>query len=776
MQSHAADSWEYTTTKLKNPFGRSNIVAYEGEGTEASPYLIHNEAELRALNDVVENQETTAGQLYRLASDIFMSNQAMLSIGTKDKPFLGTFDGNGHVIQGMQAESGYLFHYLNGTVKNLTLIDYTTSANVASSIACFVGANGKGEAHIKNCCVNGVIEAYAVLDGEYKVQASGICHEVYPGSSVENSYFKGCITVHAQTKGGETVSEYPHAYVGGIANAIMSSSDATAYGTIQNCYSSFSYTADGTFDTSSLVNGIASTNSDKAQNCYFVSNEVLEPEDCEVVTEVALLNCPLGEQWHLSGSALYRPVVKGTKIYEGKYCGGNTIMHFDAIAGDTPTDNTITNLTLEDQNDHTIWNIPNAAVYLPEKNIDTIANGILISGMDFSYIPHPEAESTMGCMRYTLKNLSEGWHTLCTPGAILISDLPEGCQLKVCGTLNDNSINAVEVDSVPAGVPCLIYVPEKYGNIEIIMKGRLVDAPLKSMESSSLMGTFKKKNLFGVALTCDGNKFTYLTDAVALPFTAWIENTSSDVSIIDYLLLDEQSNNLGSLLEHYKGKEIKTKLKRSIHTGGWNTLCLPFDMTGNEVASTFGSDAKLETLSTVTYDLNNDAYTFKFSKVTEIEAGKPYLLHTSTAGNLYDIGAKTLGNTITDVHTEAITGTGTTTVEMKGALSKHVIADTEETNAYFLQGDKLYHVVESNPIYMNAFRCWFSISSTDSQPVNMKLARIEHADGTVTSLQSIEATGSSYGDSNTVHDLFGRKTQAAKNKLLIIGNKKGIIK
>lgn len=120
---------------------------FEGEGTEASPYLIKTIDDLKALaylvnsNDRslrpggtskdVENESYYAvahGKFYKLASDIDFSayKGSFTPIGTKDYRFAGTFDGDGHTITGFKIEN-YAYDYAGlfgiigatGTVKNL---------------------------------------------------------------------------------------------------------------------------------------------------------------------------------------------------------------------------------------------------------------------------------------------------------------------------------------------------------------------------------------------------------------------------------------------------------------------------------------------------------------------------------------------------------------------------------------------------------------------------------------------------------------------------------
>ena len=104
-----------------------SISDMKGAGSQESPYLIGSEADLRLFQQTVE-QGGGVDKYYKLTADIDMSEQPMPAIGPQANPFQGTFDGNGHSINGLVTKNGYLFHYLQGTVKNLPLLDYTGKA------------------------------------------------------------------------------------------------------------------------------------------------------------------------------------------------------------------------------------------------------------------------------------------------------------------------------------------------------------------------------------------------------------------------------------------------------------------------------------------------------------------------------------------------------------------------------------------------------------------------------------------------------------------------
>ena len=69
----------------------------KGEGTEESPYQITNAEELKWFRDTVNSGKANIHA--RLLRDIDLKNVIWEPIGTKDKPYTGTFDGNAYTIR-----------------------------------------------------------------------------------------------------------------------------------------------------------------------------------------------------------------------------------------------------------------------------------------------------------------------------------------------------------------------------------------------------------------------------------------------------------------------------------------------------------------------------------------------------------------------------------------------------------------------------------------------------------------------------------------------------
>ena len=812
-----------------------SISDMKGSGTQEAPYLIGSEADLRNFQKTMETEDSE-GKYYKLTADIDMSEQAMPAIGPQKNPFQGTFDGNGHSINGLVTGEGYLFHYLQGTVKNLTLLDYKGKADKTgnvTSIACFVGGSADGgvskPGYIKNCYVSGNIEAYRssyALD--YDVRATGLCLNIYEPSTMENCYFKGNIKVSSKTVDGNIVNSgiagltspaYTYLYVGGLASAFDKATESTNPIAINRCYASFNYECDETgkaFDSKTVNGTIANTAAHQNVNySYYVCDKIDGYQSSEKLGSESELNDKLGS---FSGwtKGYYRPVVEGTKYYTATLPDeSRTVTCLDAIPEANPNPNFIMNVETADDPyaDKHIWQLPNVAVYVPSENADFILNCTLDPSADLKYNRTEDASRTVGQLCYTLKQNASGYHMLCLPGVVERDDLPKDSKVMIYGKIRTNGtsqeINEVHVDTIPAGVPCILYVPVTAYNvgsdIPLVMRGEIRSKPLIDDNYSSMKGTFRKMNdVSDACITAtkreDGNVYFEKSASAETmkPFTAWLEGAGGDVKIVDYVLLDEENEAMTVTLAGLNSTEAapkttNVKMRRTIKTGKWNTVCLPFDMTAEEIASTFGEGTKVEEFSGIEYTESTKTTTLKFSAAEAdseggavIQAGTPYLLKPGikTDASIFDLEQKKISCVSveyvpTGTTNNVTTSSGTVKLTMQGEYNRRMISsdNSEDSDIYVISGNKIYYV--DSEVEMKGFRCYFvakeyATGSTAEGTSMFSNARVLHSDGSSTDLRLIKADAT--GEGGAVYDLLGRKRDEQTKGIVIENGKKIIIK
>ena len=143
-----------------------------GDGSEAAPYEISNLAELKYLQTMVDkNANYSTKKYFKLTSDITINGHwtAIGGTGTESKWFNGTFDGNGHCIEGSYVidkpsnnQTYGLFGTITGdaVIKNLVnkaniIVKETAQNTLVGSIVGRIRNGGK----IVNCSNFGIIES-----------------------------------------------------------------------------------------------------------------------------------------------------------------------------------------------------------------------------------------------------------------------------------------------------------------------------------------------------------------------------------------------------------------------------------------------------------------------------------------------------------------------------------------------------------------------------------------------------------------------------------------
>ena len=187
------------------------------------------------------------------------------------------------------------------------------------------------------------------------------------------------------------------------------------------------------------------------------------------------------------------------------------------------------------------------------------------------------------------------------------------------------------------------------------------------------------------------------------------------------VILDEK-------LESYSTPSIGTgsaevHLKRTFSAGSWNSLCVPFAISDDEVKTQFGNDAKVAAFTGAT------ATTLQFSSCTGIEAGKPYLVYIPKGANKSEFtfkGVSHFAGTPTDVVQHGSANEKTT---FHGYFHK----STAPKGSYVLRKNLVYHLVSDMDI--KGFRAVL-IDGTATQRVFTQWS----LDGTTTGIGNIDAT------------------------------------
>lgn len=175
-----------------------------GSGTEQDPYIIKTDGQLALLaKKVNDEEEGYVNAFYKLGDDIDLDGRDWTPIGSGsgsllsqqvvEKPFNGTFDGDGHTVSN-----------LNCTV-------------TANEDGCFAGLFGLSQGKILNLSVEGRVESNSSFSGINGYSfAAGVCAVNYIGATISGCKFTG------SAKATSTTDPDVIAYAGGICALMMS--------------------------------------------------------------------------------------------------------------------------------------------------------------------------------------------------------------------------------------------------------------------------------------------------------------------------------------------------------------------------------------------------------------------------------------------------------------------------------------------------------------------------------------------------------------------------
>jgi 3',5'-cyclic AMP phosphodiesterase CpdA len=120
------------------------------------------------------------------------------------------------------------------------------------------------------------------------------------------------------------------------------------------------------------------------------------------------------------------------------------------------------------------------------------------------------------------------------------------------------------------------------------------------------------------------------------------ENQTADRAIVIDLANPDPSNLLleldnnddnNSIINYYNGKTATVTLtgRTLLKDGAWNTICLPFSLTAEQISTSLSPEADIRALNTADFD--NETLILNFTRkapadgsVTTIDAGRPYII------------------------------------------------------------------------------------------------------------------------------------------------------
>lgn len=196
---------------------------------------------------------------------------------------------------------------------------------------------------------------------------------------------------------------------------------------------------------------------------------------------------------------------------------------------------------------------------------------------------------------------------------------------------------------------------------------------------------------------------------------------------------EKEANNI----EAWENSDIT--LNRTLVADKWNTLCVPFAISEEEIKANFGEGTLVEKLEAV------NGNTVNFADATSIEAGVPYLIKPTVAGTTYTFNGK-------DVIADAPKTEGNADVTFQGIYSPTDITNGGTVKAAGVTEDGKVLFVNADS-QTKAFRCFFTLN--DNATISPAMLKIS-IKGVETAINSI-VMGNNNAADNAIYNLQGQR-------------------
>lgn len=262
-----------------------------------------------------------------------------------------------------------------------------------------------------------------------------------------------------------------------------------------------------------------------------------------------------------------------------------------------------------------------------------------------------------------------------------------------------------------------------------------------------------------------GNIYTGTLDAEKIAAIA-------DKALMGTNLLADANNNTESIYDLADKQSNITLNGRTLYKDGkWNTLCLPFAMTAEQVTEQL-APAKLMTLGSSSFA--GEELTLTFVDATTIEAGRPYIIKwENSADHLVNptFAGITVTKTTANVETDYVNFVGITSPTTLGAADRSVL--------YLGSENKLYWPSAARTI--NSCRAYFTLKN--GLTVGDNTAQV-HAftlnfgfDDDATGIINCQSSNVNSSDADTWYTLDGRRlhSKPTQKGLYILNGEKMMI-
>jgi len=268
--------------------GEAVSDAFVGDGTEESPYLIKNGADLKLLQVSVNSGETYEGQYFKLLNNIDLQNYNWDPIGNASNIFKGNFDGNYNKVINIKRVStseqltrlGF-FGDVRGSLKNFGVENVEIEVKCTQKNTYAGGVTGYFGGIMDNCYARNVKITNTSSDIGLNL-AGGIAGYVRYETTIQNSYV---VDFEYDTKiTGDKV---------GAMFGYLKSNNGII--NVYNCYVAGEYILNGPIDNYYAIAAEEKHSNVKSGNNYvahgvekYQTSQTQREVNCEVVNETKM--------------------------------------------------------------------------------------------------------------------------------------------------------------------------------------------------------------------------------------------------------------------------------------------------------------------------------------------------------------------------------------------------------------------------------------------------------------------------------------------------------
>lgn len=234
--------------------------------------------------------------------------------------------------------------------------------------------------------------------------------------------------------------------------------------------------------------------------------------------------------------------------------------------------------------------------------------------------------------------------------------------------------------------------------------------------------------------------------------------TYSKVAATTPLTLEEDADDTDTKIEKNNGKTVDVKLTRSLKAGLWNTICLPFNVTAEQVESVLKATGNVKE-----FDKEDKATaTIFFKPATEMKAGVPYLIKPTEDATVLNFKDVTINNV------DELSRINGNDYCICGVFGKY----TMKTNGteLFLNAAGKFVAPAAATNTMKGFRAYFMVpSGASAAAININI------DGETTGINNIETNAAVNGKVYNLNGQYvGNSLNGLKKGIYVVNGKKVI--